>query len=462
MDLRKEEFGNNFSWGVSAAAYQTEGAHLAYGKGPSIWDEFTSRKGRIRNNEHAAVSCDFYHHYHHDLALMRSMKIPNFRFSLAWSRIFPQGTGQVNKAGVDFYKRVIDFCLELEIEPWITLYHWDLPLALERKGGWTNRDIINWFGEYVDFCIRQFGDRVNKWMVLNEPMVFTGAGYFLGLHAPGRKGLKNFLAAAHHAALCQAQGGRIIRSVSSSAKIGTTFSASQVTPQTGSDLDLQAAEKIDLLLNRSFIEPLLGLGYPYHELKVLQRMEAFIRDGDEQKLAFPMDFIGVQNYTREVACYSYFTPLVQARVVRADLRNAKHTLMNWEVYPESIYHVLKRFGSYKNIPELIVTENGAAFRDEVINGNVRDEGRKQYLQQYLAEVLRAKTDGVNVKGYFVWSFTDNFEWAEGYSPRFGLVYIDYATQKRIIKSSGQWYSNFLETKSDTAIIRNISPSLNRS
>jgi beta-glucosidase len=282
------------------------------------------------------------------------------------------------------------------------------------------------------------------------------------LHAPGRKGLKNFLAAAHHAALCQAEGGRIIRSASSSAKIGTTFSASQVTPQTGSELDLQAAEKIDLLLNRSFIEPLLGLGYPYHELKVLQRMEAFIRDGDEQKLAFPMDFIGIQNYTREVACYSYFTPLVQARIVRADLRNATHTLMNWEVYPESIHHVLKRFGSYKNIPELIVTENGAAFRDEVINGKVRDDGRKHYLQQYLAEVLRAKTEGVNVKGYFVWSFTDNFEWAEGYSPRFGLVYIDYPTQKRIIKSSGQWYSNFLERKSETAIIRNISSSLNRS
>ena len=174
-----------------------------------------------------------------------------------------------------------------------------------------------------------------------------------------------------------------------------------------------------------------------------------------------MDFIGVQNYTREVACYSYFTPLVQARIVRADLRNATHTLMNWEIYPESIHHVLKRFGAYKNMPELIVTENGAAFHDEVINGKVRDDGRKQYLQQYLAEVLRAKTEGVNVKGYFVWSFTDNFEWAEGYSPRFGLVYIDYATQKRIIKASGQWYSNFLGTKSETAIIRNISPSLNR-
>ncbi len=205
MKFVKSEFGENFEWGISTSAYQVEGAHHIDGKGPSIWDDFTSRKGKIFNNDNGNVSCDFYHKYSHDLTLMSAMNIPNYRFSISWSRIFPEGKGTPNKAGVDFYNRVIDFCLELNIKPWITLYHWDLPLALEMKGGWANREIVNWFSVYVYFCINTFGDRVKKWIILNEPMVFTGAGYFMGIHAPGKKSLYKFLAAAHHAALCQAE-----------------------------------------------------------------------------------------------------------------------------------------------------------------------------------------------------------------------------------------------------------------
>src|SRR5579875_2733346 len=206
MKICKDDFDAGFNWGVSTAAYQIEGAYKTDGKGLSIWDVFANKKGNIAFNQNANIACDFYHRYAQDLVLMRSLNIPNYRFSLSWSRLFPEGVGKVNPNGIDFYNRVIDFCLELDIEPWVTLYHWDLPYALEKKGGWTNRKIIDWFSHYVECCIKYFGDRVKHWMVLNEPMVFTGAGYFLGIHAPGRKGLSNFLPAAHHAALCQAIG----------------------------------------------------------------------------------------------------------------------------------------------------------------------------------------------------------------------------------------------------------------
>lgn len=443
MDFRKSDFGEGFTWGASSAAYQIEGAHEVDGKGPSIWDHFTSQKGKIYQNHHANVSCDFYGRYPDDLALMKGMNIPNFRFSISWSRIFPEGIGRINPQGVDFYHRVIDHCLELGIEPWLTLYHWDLPNALEAKGGWKNREVINWFSEFVQFCIRTYGDKVKYWMVLNEPMVFTGAGYFLGIHAPGKKGLNNFLAAAHHAALCQAEGGRIIKSLRSDLKVGTTFSCSWIDPASQKLSDVKAARKVDALLNRLFIEPLLGLGYPIGDLKVMNRMEPFVKAGDESKLAFQMDFIGLQNYTREIVTHSYFTPFLQAKVIQADKRKVTRTVMNWEVYPPSIYQMLKKYGQYPNVPELIVTENGAAFPDHVNGGEVHDTERRAYLQGYLQQVLKAKQEGVNVNGYFVWSFTDNFEWAEGYFPRFGLVYVDYESQERIIKSSGKWYRDFL-------------------
>jgi len=440
----KEDFGEDFKWGVSTAAYQIEGGHDADGKGKSVWDVFTQTKRKTFLGQNGNIACDFYHRYAQDIALMSQLNIPNYRFSLSWSRIMPNGTGKINPKGIDFYNRIIDFCLDLGIEPWITLYHWDLPYELEKKGGWTNRQIINWFGDYVQVCIKTFGGRVKRWMVLNEPMVFTGAGYFLGIHAPGRRGLTNFLAAAHHAALCQAEGGRIIRSMRPAAIVGTTFSCSHIDPLRHREQDMLAATRVDALLNRMFVEPLTGFGYPTGDLKFLRRLEPFVKDGDESRLRFDMDFIGVQNYTREIVTRSYFTPFIGARIVKPAKRNAETTAMNWEVYPESIYHILHKFNAYKNCKEIIVTENGAAFPDVVVNNEVNDERRKNYLQQHISQVLRAKQEGVNVKGYFVWSFTDNFEWAEGYRPRFGLVYVDFHTQKRIVKSSGHWYGALLK------------------
>lgn len=447
MHFSKEDFGKDFKWGVSTAAYQIEGAHDQDGKGMSIWDSFSQRKRKITNGHNGTITCDFYNQYLNDLELIKQLNIPNYRFSISWTRIMPNGIGEINFKGIAYYNRVIDACLELGIEPWVTIYHWDLPDNLQKQGGWTNREVLNWFSDFVHCCVKYFGDRVKHWMVLNEPMVFTGAGYFLGVHAPGKIGLSSFLAAAHHAALCQAEGGRILRSQNSNFKIGTTFSYSHIDPlREDHEKDAKAAIKIDALLNRLFLEPLIGLGYPVNDLKILQKMERFMKSGDEQKLPFEMDFIGLQNYTREKVSYAPLMPFVQAKIVKANKRNVVHTLMNWEVYPPSIYKALKRLDSYGKIQEILVTENGAAFTDEVVNNQVDDKDRLEYLQTHIAQVLQAQREGVKVNGYFVWTLMDNFEWAEGFHPRFGLIHVDFDTQKRIIKNSGKWYGQLLANR----------------
>ncbi len=446
FDLQANDFGEDFIWGVSTAAYQIEGAHDIHDKGPSIWDHFTSKKGNTYQNQHGNDACEFYHKFQEDILLMRKMNIDHFRFSLSWSRILPNGTGAISSKGIQFYNDVINFCLECGITPWVTLYHWDLPLALEQKGGWTNREILGWFQEYVTVCANSFGDRVKNWMVLNEPMVFTGAGYFLGVHAPGRKGLKNFLPSVHHAVLCQAAGGRILHNLVANANIGTTFSCSQISPYRNNSRDHKAAERADAMLNRLFIEPSLGMGYPWDTIPVLKRLQSYIMPGDAENSVFDFDFVGIQNYTREKVKHSYFVPYIRAKIVKASKRKVRATLMDWEVYPPSIFKMIKRFNSYEGVKKIMITENGAAFADEIYQGGVHDEERLSYLQAYLKQVNKAQREGLKVDGYFVWTFTDNFEWAEGYYPRFGLVYIDFENQQRIVKSSGQWFSRFLGTR----------------
>ncbi|HEY4965798.1 MAG TPA: GH1 family beta-glucosidase [Puia sp.] len=443
MPFNRSAFGEDFKWGVSTAAYQIEGAHDADAKGFSIWDEFTRKKKKIRGGHHGDMACDFYNLYPQDIRLLSELNIPNYRFSISWSRIFPQGTGSINQKGVDYYNRIIDMLLSRGIEPWVTLYHWDLPAALENKGGWTNRDILNWFSDFTACCVKQFGDRVKYWMILNEPMVFTGAGYFLGIHAPGKKGLNPFLAAVHHAALCQAEGGRIIKSLLGDSIVGTTFSYSPVGPWRDNDRDRAAVIKTDALLNRLFIEPLLGMGYPVKELKILQGLEKYYKDGDSKKIAFDMDFAGLQNYTREIVRHSFLMPFIGARPVKASKRNVEFTQMDWEVYPSSIFEAIMRWSQYKNLKEIIVTENGAAFEDHLNQGAVHDPRRLNYLENHIRQVLKARQAGARVNGYFVWTLLDNFEWAEGYTPKFGLVHVNFETQERIIKSSGKWYADFL-------------------
>jgi beta-glucosidase len=442
----RADFGPDFHWGVSTAAYQIEGSGDCDGKGPSIWDEFVRRPGKIKRGEHGHEACDFYRRWPQDLDLLRQLHVPNYRCSVAWSRVLPQGTGPVNPAGLDYYERLVDGCLARGITPWLTLYHWDLPLALQQRGGWQNRDVVGWFTDYTELMARRLGDRVRHWMVLNEPMVFVGAGHLLGIHAPGKRGLGAFLAATHHAALAQAEGGRALRAaLPAAAQIGTTFSCSYVTPhRPGLARDERATRRADALLNRLFVEPALGLGYPVDALPFLGWLDRYVRPGDEARLPFAFDFLGVQNYTREVVRHSPFVPLLWATLVGAARRGVPHTTMGWEVYPESLYHMLRQFSAYPHAPRLIVTENGAAFPDAPTPaGHVPDPARQAYLQACIGQVLRARREGVPVDGYFAWSFTDNFEWAEGYAPRFGLVHVDYATQRRTVKDSGWWFRDLL-------------------
>jgi beta-glucosidase len=314
----------------------------------------------------------------------------------------------------------------------------------EQQGGWTNRAVVDWFAQYVTVCANAFGDRVKHWMVMNEPSVFTGAGYFLGIHAPGRKGIKNFLPAIHHAVLCIAAGAKILRKVLPDAEIGTTFSCSHIEPATNKPKDVAAAIRVDALLNRLFIEPILGLGYPEELSSVLKNMEKHIFPGDMENVKFDFDFIGLQNYTREIVEHSFFMPYIHASLVKAEKRNVPITTMGWEVYPASIYHILKKYDQYPQIKKIYLTESGAAFKDEVVGGKVDDAKRVAYLYEYLQQVLKAKNEGSKVDGYFIWTLTDNFEWAEGYHPRFGIIYVDFETQQRVIKSSGQWYGDLLK------------------
>lgn len=441
-NLRKKAFGPDFKWGVSTAAYQVEGGHDAHGKGPSIWDVFTA-KGSCNDKQHANTACDFYNLYQDDIALIKELNIPNFRFSLSWSRIMPNGTGDVNTQGIAYYNRIIDECLANGIEPWVTLYHWDLPHELELKGGWVNRDVVDWFAEYVRVCAGAFGSRVKFWMVMNEPMVFTGAGYFLGLHAPGRRGLGNFLPAVHHAVLAMAEGGRVLKELLPDAEVGTTFSCSYVQPKTESPKDIIAAQRVDALINRMFVEALLGFGYPDADLPVLKKMKKYFKEGDEAKMAFTFDFIGIQNYTREIVKHSVITPYVNAVLVEGKKRQVPLTTMGWEVYPPAIYQMIKKFNEYDGISKIYITENGAAFPDTIIDGKVIDPERTAYIQDHLKQVKKAKDEGLEVSGYFVWTLTDNFEWHEGYRPRFGLIHVDFETQQRIVKASGRWYGKFL-------------------
>ncbi len=440
----KKDFGNEFIWGAACAAYQVEGAWNVDGKGASIWDTFTHKKRKIHNHDNGDQACDFYQNYKNDIALAASLNLDVFRFSISWSRIFPTGKNTINTKGVQFYHQVIATCKKQGIEPWITLYHWDLPQELQDEGGWTNRKILHWFEEYVDFCTKEYGDVVKNWMVMNEPAAFVGLGYMLGYHAPGKKGPFNFLKATHHACLAMADGGRIIRKNIKDANVGTTFSCSPVEPYKNKTNNRKAVQRIDTLINRLYIEPSLGLGYPYDGFPALRRIENYFEEGDLERLKFDFDFIGLQNYFRIVGKKAIWPPLVWAKEVPASKRNVPKNEMDFEIYPEGMYEILKQFGQYDGIKNIIITENGVCFKDEIVNGKIHDEERIQFFKDYLQNILKAKKEGVPVNGYFVWSLTDNFEWSEGYEPRFGLIYVDFETQKRYVKDSGYWFQEMLQ------------------
>jgi beta-glucosidase len=434
--INASDFGKDFIWGVAVAAAQIEGASDKYGKGPSIWDTFSKRPGN---------ACDFYHRFRDDLALVKLLNFKVFRFSISWPRLLPFGSGLINQEGIKFYHEVIDECLNLGITPYITLYHWDLPEALEQEGGWASFSVNGAFNSFVELCGREYGDKVKNWIVMNEPFGFTSLGYMLGIHAPGQTGLTNFFSAVHHAAIAQADGGRILRSEVSKANIGTTFSCSEIVPLTDSDADNLAAKRMDSLVNRLFIEPLLGLGYPTADWEVLEKFA--IKHSTWRhttRLTFDFDYIGLQNYFPLTVKYNAFVPVLQAWEVKAKTRKKPFTAMGWEVNADSFYNIIKQFAAYPQIKQLMITENGAAYKDTLrSDGLIHDQERIAYFEQYLKALLKIKNEGINVTGYMAWTLMDNFEWAEGFNKRFGLVHTDFKTQERTIKDSGYWFKDFL-------------------
>jgi beta-glucosidase len=442
--FHRKDFGEDFLWGVTISAFQNEGAHEHDGKGHSIWDVFTSRKGKIKDGTHAQITTDFYNRYYDDLLMAKQMGFQVFRFSIAWSRILPKGMGEVNPAGIAYYHKVIDACIALGMVPYITLYHWDLPHALEVRGGWCHRGVIFAFEEYVRICIQAYGDKVKHWIVLNEPFGFTSLGYMLGVHAPGKFGLSYFFPAVHHALIAQASAAKVIREQVEGAVIGTALSCSHIIPYTQTEPDIIAAKKADALFNRLFLEPVLGLGYPVDDFPLLKRIER--RYGswrDRDLLQFDFDFIGIQNYFPLVMRRNVFMPIVGVSEVKARARRVPTTALGWEISGDGMYEMLKKFSAYEGVRRLIVTESGAAFNDVIKDGRIEDADRIKYFEEYIGAVLRARQEGMPVDGYFVWTLTDNFEWAEGYAARFGLVHVDRETQQRTLKDSGYWFKDLL-------------------
>ncbi len=441
------DFGKDFLWGVAIAAQQNEGARNVGGRSDSIWDTFADKNNKIKNNQKIGNACDFFHLYKQDIDLCKLIGFNTFRFSLSWSRILPNGTGTPNMEGIRFYNQVIDYCLEKNIRPFVTLYHWDLPNVLELEGGWTSHRMLDWFSHYTETCAIHFGDRVKDWIVLNEPAGFTTLGYMLGMHAPGRRGISSFFPAIHNTLLCQAQGGRILRKNIPDARIGTTFSCSYIFPNSDKPEDIKAAQRLDALVNRLFVEPLLGLGYPrVSNFKFLEKLEVHnLAWRHKEQMAFDFDFIGLQNYFPITVKHNPIIPYIAANEVKPKDRNVPYTSMGWEINSHAFGLITRQFAKYQNIPRLIITENGASFKDVIVDNKINDVKRIQYYKSHLTELLQLKKEGLPIDGYLAWTLTDNFEWNYGYSPKFGLVHIDRETQERTMKKSGYWFKTFLHT-----------------
>ncbi|WP_106791451.1 glycoside hydrolase family 1 protein [Aquimarina sp. Aq78] len=427
----------NLKWGVTIAAHQTEGAYNKDGKGLSIWDTFTQKSYRVKDRSNARMATDFYHRFEEDIDLAVDIGLQIFRFSISWSRIFPEGTGVVNPKGIEFYDKVINYCLKVGIEPWITTYHWDLPQKLQDKGGWTNRDSIGWYAAYITVLRNHFADRVKYWVLINEGIVCIGGGYFLGVHAPGKKGIGNFISSTHHLLLAQAEGFKILKE-KRELQVGTAISCTKIEPYRNKTADHKAVIRIDTLMNRLFIEPHLGLGYPDDDFPVLKRMSRYYKKGDMEALKTDFDFWGIQTYAREVVKAAWYVPYLRAIQMKPKKRNVKTSVMGWETYPEGVQYFLERFAQYNPKKTLWLSECGMA-----LSKNEDEQIRIEYYQRVIKGMKAVLDKNINLKGILLWTLVDNFEWAEGYIPKFGIISLDRKTMQRRMKTSALWLKKYL-------------------
>lgn len=452
------KFPDGFLWGTATASYQIEGAFDIDGRGISIWDTFSKTPGKVVNGDTGDNACDHYHRFDEDISIMKDLGVKAYRFSIAWPRLFPQGDSVREERGFDFYNRLINALIAAGIEPMVTLYHWDLPQALEDKGGWANRGIVDAFAHYAQACAQAFGDRINSWITLNEPWCTAWLGYSNGVHAPGKKDFSLAISASHHTALAHAAGLRAIKKVCPNAEVGLTLNMSNTHIESPEDPEVIAIAALgDSNLNRWWIDAFTTGHYPQNLLDTYgELLKDVIKAGDEALLKVTTDFLGVNYYSDgfvrsalpsdKPAIEGGFMPFPQ----RADNSPPAHlaqnlTAMGWVVTPEGLGNlVLRIHHDWPEIPYIMITENGSSYDDVMVNGEVDDKERTSYLVRHLQSLQSAIAAGAPVKGYFAWSLLDNFEWAEGYNKRFGLVHVDYVTMKRTPKLSAKTYQEIVK------------------
>jgi beta-glucosidase len=446
------EFPKGFLWGAATAAYQVEGASHQDGRGESIWDRFAHQPGNIRNGDTGDVACNSYHRYPEDIALLKQLNLKSYRFSIAWPRVQPLGRGAANPKGLDYYQRLTDAILEAGIRPLPTLYHWDLPQPLEDAGGWPARDTAERFADYVRIVAQALADRIPQWIIFNEPKTFTGVGYWNGRHAPGRRDWSAFLRATHTVNLAQGQAFRALKAAHGHLQVASAFDVAPMFPPSSSYADLAAAERWHQFQNLWFLTTALHGHYPEGVLPAeLQGKLLGYRDGDERIMRAPFDFVGLNYYSPWIVQASTASDSAPDLEVRGQWATAPvrcpKTDIGWDIYPQGFYDILVRMTRETGALPIEITENGAAYNTGPdARGQIQDRARIAFLHSHLLALAQAMRAGVPVRAYHCWSLLDNFEWAEGYSQRFGLVYVDFAhEQRRLIKESGHWYANVAAT-----------------
>ena len=439
---QRNDFAQDFLWGCATSSYQIEGAGREDGRVESIWDRFAATPGRVKDGSNGLVACDHYHRWPQDFDIAQDMGLNAYRFSIAWPRIYTGTHGQPNQQGLDFYSRLVDGMLERGLQPWATLYHWDLPQTLQDAGGWENRATVDAFVDFADAMTRTLGDRIKHWITHNEPWCTAIIGNYEGWHAPGNTSLKTALQVAHNVLVSHGKAAPVIRANVADAKVGMAVSLHPLRAASASLEDQAAKERHDGLRYRWFLDPLFGRGYPQATLDLIKDAAPDVAPGDMEAIAVKTDFLGVNYYFPEVVANDPGHAPFYANVLPTT--SGEITAMGWPVVPEGLAELLTRIDNDYHPGPMYVTENGSAFEDMVgADGDVDDVQRRHYLMRHLACLKDAIDNGVPVKGYFAWSLLDNFEWAEGYLKRFGLVHIDYETQQRRLKNSGKWYRAFL-------------------
>ncbi|NMH71595.1 beta-glucosidase [Bacillus sp. RO2] len=439
-------FSKDFIFGTATSSYQIEGAHDEGGRTPSIWDTFSRTPGKVWNGDTGDVACDHYHRYEEDINIIKSLGVDSYRLSIAWPRIFPQ-QGVYNQQGMDFYKKLINGLLEAGIKPMVTLYHWDLPMWVHEQGGWVNRESVSWFLEFAEKCYEELDDLVYSWITHNEPWCASFLSYHLGHHAPGHTNLEEGVKAAHHILLSHGEAVKLLKGkFGSSTPIGITLNLAPSYAPTDSINDQIARNNSDGYANRWFLDPIFKGAYPMDMINLFSKLIHnfdFIQEGDLESISTPCDFFGINYYARSLVEFDPSSPMLN----KGAYSDYPKTGMGWDISPQEFKELIRGLReNYTDLP-IYITENGAAYDDVVVDGCVHDHERKDYVEKHITAVAELNEEGMNIAGYFLWSLFDNFEWAFGYDKRFGMVYVDFETQERILKDSAKRYQEIISSRS---------------